>query len=290
LFVTAEARRPTGMTLRTATWLGVDFSGNNDQWKPTRMATTNVWIATVQSREGSFRLSGLQPVQALPGDDVPFNRLAALLRRGDFAAAGIDAPFSIPAEHLRGRTHGEILAEVANIPRGARYFPEGKAFVEAVTGRTPPLASPKPYRATDAFWIGRGLNVRSTLWAGARGGAPMTAASLTLLQHAGRPIWPFSTPCPGVIVEAFPAAQLRQWGLPAMKYDGVDGAPNRNAIVDALVRRGLHLGTFEAKMREKADATDAVLCAFAAIAVTENSIAVSPSLEAIGEGWIAVHC
>ena len=42
-------------------------------------------------------------------------------------------------------------------------------------------------------------------------------------------------------------------------------------------------------MLQSADALDAVLCAFAAVAVTEDRLAVQPPPDAGAEGWIAVH-
>jgi hypothetical protein len=42
-------------------------------------------------------------------------------------------------------------------------------------------------------------------------------------------------------------------------------------------------------MQDSADALDAVICGFAAIAVTRGTIAVPPMPIAIDEGWIAIH-
>ena len=45
----------------------------------------------------------------------------------------------------------------------------------------------------------------------------------------------------------------------------------------------------EGQMASSADALDAVLCAFAGIAVTQGKLASAPAASAIVEGWIAVH-
>lgn len=96
----------------------------------------------------------------------PFRRLCDELSKGDFNAAALDAPFSILT----------------------------------VTGAPPPLSLPKPLRATEAYWRDQGINVRSTLWNGPRGGAPFAAACITLLHRAGRPVWPWAK-APGMLVE-----------------------------------------------------------------------------------------
>jgi predicted nuclease with RNAse H fold len=267
-------------------WLGIDFSGNVHQWRPTRRKS-NIWVAEVREDDTWLGLTDLRRVQDLPGDAPPFERLAALLQ-GTFSAAAIDAPFSVPASFVSN--YPELLRLVAQSKPEDRAFARGAKFVEAVTGRPPPLSPPKPFRATDEVWQHRGVNVRSTLWTGPRGGAPMTAACLTLLGLVGGPIWPFThSGVPSLLVEAFPAAQLRAWGLPHQGYGKtIEGAPNRGAIVEHLKTR-LHLGRFEPEMRGSADALDAVLCAFAAIAVTEGKLLDEPGEASQKEGWIAVH-
>lgn len=82
----------------------------------------------------------------------------------------------------------------------------------------------KLWRHTESEWQTRGVNVRSTLWNGPRGGAPFTVACLTLLHRTGRPIWPWCRDEKNCLVEAFPAAQLRHWKLPFIGYNGVKGA------------------------------------------------------------------
>ena len=63
----------------------------------------------------------------------------ALLRRRDFAAAAIDAPFSLPAIALPagpGDRREALLREVAAMPLAAgRPFPSGRQLVAAVTAR-----------------------------------------------------------------------------------------------------------------------------------------------------------
>jgi hypothetical protein len=271
------------------TWLGIDFSGDADMWSA-GCRRSNVWIATAEARGGGTRLAlaDLRRVQELPGDGPPFERLAALLARGEHRAAGLDAPCALPASHGAGESHAALLARAAAVPREGRPFPRGEAFVRGMTGLAPPLSPPRPYRGAEARWRARGVNVRSTLWAGARGGAPMTAACLTLLHAAGVPVWPFAAEGPGLAVEAFPAAQLAEWRLPFERYGAASQRPARRVIALAL-RARIDLGPFEPVLASSADALDAVLCLFGAVAVTEGRLADPPGAGAGVEGWIAVH-
>jgi hypothetical protein len=89
-----------------------------------------------------------------------------------------------------------------------------------------------------------------------------------------------------LLAEAFPAAQLRTWSLPNQKYDGPSAGAHatRQTIVDALSQR-VALGTWGATLLGSADALDAVLCTFAAVATGS----VRGSSPACTEGFIVVH-
>jgi hypothetical protein len=270
------------------TWLGIDFSGNHLMWRPSR--GSNVYIAEVHLRQGRFFLSTLQTVQELPGQEQPFQRLVSLLKAGDFNAAAIDAPFSVPCEYLPCGGHRALLEQVAGIERRNRPFPVARDFVCCIlAGRR--MSNKKPLRKTELAWNKKKINVRSTLWDGPRGGAAMTAACLTLLHLSQCPIWPWHQASePGLLVEAFPAAQLCHWGIGFEGYNG-DG-PNALLKRAKLVASPSELieirdGSLRMKMERSADALDAVLCAFAAIAVSTNGL--SRSSMPSDEGEIAVH-
>jgi hypothetical protein len=262
-------------------YLGIDFSGGAQPWK-TRCSRPTVWIATIE-HSLALRLTDLRPVQTLPGDGEPFAKLVALLRAGDFVAAGIDAPFAVPATYLPPGGHVELLDRVNRMPPAPdRPFPAGASLV-AISEQTSPLDQKKPYRTTERLWLERGVNARSTLWNGPRGGAAFTAACLTLLARSGRPIWPW-TLGPGMLVEAFPAAQLRAWRLPHSGY----GKPEQRTVREQILL-GLtdHLD-FAVSQRDLMatcpDALDAVIAAFAAIAaVRKGAPAAYPA-----DGLIAV--
>src|SRR5687768_14378280 len=136
-------------------WLGIDFSGNHAMWRA-GCSVSNVWIADLRRPDDALVLHDLRRVQQLPGDAHPFTRLAA--------------PFSVPPPHVPPGGHAALTAIVAASVPADRPFPRGADFVRAVTGKSPPLSPvKKPMRRTDTRW--RGVNVRSTLWAGARSGA-----------------------------------------------------------------------------------------------------------------------
>ena len=138
---------------------------------------SNVWIAEVDCAPGRLSLAKLRRVQQLSCDRHPFTNLVQYLRQSEFAAAAIDAPFSIPLDYVRPKIHRELLELVAGLESpGRRPFPTGGDFVNGVLeGRIP--VTKKPLRQTEEYWQQRKVNVRSTLWSGARGGAAMTAAS-----------------------------------------------------------------------------------------------------------------
>jgi hypothetical protein len=271
-------------------FLGIDFSGNHLMWRP-GCGRSNVWISDIRRTDEHLILDRLMRVQELPGDEHPLERLAALLREGNFDAAGIDAPFSVPRDFIPPDSYAGLLERIGSLsdPDG-RPFLRSADFVKAIAGVSPPLNPPKPMRSTDAYWSQKGLNVRSTLWAGARGGAAMTAACFKLLQRAQRSIWPWVQDSRGLLVEAFPMAQLKQWGLPFNGYGKLDrkGELLRKQIIDGM-RERIDLGAFYATLLSNADALDSVLCAFSGLAVRASIVAVLPDDSALLEGWVAVH-
>jgi predicted nuclease with RNAse H fold len=252
-------------------FIGIDFSGGARPWRAV-VGRPTVWLATVTGSEKP-RLEKLMAVQSLEGEGTPFDKLARLLAAGDFEAAAIDAPFSLPSIHLPRGGHGELLRLVRELPNAPdRPFPSGNSIV--VLGETvASKARAKPLRETEAYWADRGVNVRSTMWDGARGGAPLTAACLRLLERAGRPCWPWAALQKGILVEAFPAAQLRHWGLPHQRYSGTDDAGVRETILEGIRKRIQMSSSHEDIMVKSADAVDATIAAFAAIAVATNKIA-----------------
>ena len=184
--------------------LGIDFSGDAAQWK-SGCRNSNVWIAFAEADGARLRVTDLKPVQDLPGDGAPFERLLALLATPGLVAA-IDAPFSAPAERVS--EIGDLWALAAGLPASKRPFGRGGDLVAQLV----PDAGKngvKQLRASETVWHKQRLNVRSTLWSGPRGGAAFAVACMTLLHRHAGPVWPLRRGGEGALLaEAYPAAQL----------------------------------------------------------------------------------
>jgi hypothetical protein len=219
--------------------LGVDFSGGAGPWRPA-VSNPTVWIATLAWDDDEVpELTSLRPVQALGGGAQPFERLVDHLRKAEYEVAAIDAPFSLPAAHLPAGGRSALLDLVAQLPDGKdRPFPTGPSLIELARS-VAEKSSAKPMRRCEAFWASRGVNTRSTLWWKPRGGAPFAAACLALIARTGRPCWPWSAAGPGLLAEAFPAAQLRHWRLPFQRYAAPEAADERLKVLAGLHGRVL---------------------------------------------------
>jgi hypothetical protein len=223
---------------------------------------------------------------------VPFARLLSFLARSSSAYAAIDAPFSVPRS-LTDDPEG-VWKRVLSLPLDGRPFARGRTLVETLAPELGPRGA-KILRETERYWQGRGVSVRSTIWAGPRGGAPFAVACMTLLARHNGPIWPMRMNgrrgC--VLLEAFPAAQLRQWGRPHSGYNGPDGPAisRRTSILSWLEQeRGLRLSLEHRQAcLSSADALDAVICVYAAAAVATDSLAVAANEHSNIEGSIAIH-
>jgi hypothetical protein len=282
--------------MRDAVLLGIDFSGDVTQWRASEKRPT-VWIAAARPLGAGLEVTALAPVQALPGVAPPFARLQALLAQGTGFAA-IDAPLAIPAGY--GPPREELWRALDAAERGKRDFAQGRALLDLAFGDDVPLSKKgkpdgrKLYRATEQAWRDRRVETRSTLWNGARGGAPFAVAAMTLLARHPGPIWPFRIGGLGrTLVEGFPAAQLCQWGLASPGYAKGDaaGRDKRQRIVTRLrTERGLTFADgLEDLCVEHVDALDAVLCCCCALAAATGRLADPPGATAAHEGHIAVH-
>jgi predicted nuclease with RNAse H fold len=271
--------------------IGVDFSGSEPMWS-VGCTRSNVWIAQGEAQSIGLNVRSLVRVQELVGKTRhPFDGLCEHLCKSN-AVAGIDAPFALPEKVFAGHVR-TLWQRIANLDAGSRPFATGRSMVETLI---PPLApfGKKIFRDTEQAWRDKGVNVRSTVWSGPRGGAAFSVAMMTMLaRHQGN-VWPFlDTQRGSTLVEAFPAAQLRMWGLPHQAYSdskGKDRTVTRRAILAGLESRGLRLGrSDEDKCVASPDALDAVICLFAARAVAKGALVSQPGLKSAREGHIAVH-
>lgn len=272
-------------------WVGIDFSGNHLQWRQSITADA-VWIAQVATDRNRLVAHDLRRVQDLPGKEPPFERLIAFLNDGDFDVAAIDAPFSPPAAFVPAGSRAALLAAVRALPCGDRPFPTGAQLVNLLA----PTFAPRGrhvFRAPEQHWRRLGVNTRSMLWNGPRGGAPFGAACLRLLALADRPAWPWhAVGAEPVLAEAFPAAQLKNWGLPHTGYNGRthEAEQRRRSIIAGVMQCvPLVLPTpIRSIMTASADALDSVLCALAARAVSVDALAELPEIDN-QDGWMAIH-
>jgi hypothetical protein len=168
-----------------ARFVGIDFSGNHKMWTP-RCRRSNVWLAEVEKVGTIPELVRLRRVQELAGAAHPFERHCHFLKEPGLTAAAIDAPFSLPSRFLPPGGWAQLLRTVKALPRAGRPFPKGQELLRLATA-VRQLDKAKPLRATKCHWRSQRLNVHSTLWNGARGGAPFTAACLHLLAASGLP-------------------------------------------------------------------------------------------------------
>ena len=217
------------------------------------------------------------------------DRLVGLLARGDYCAAAIDAPFAIPDRHLPVGGWPTLLRDVEGLPTGSRPFAKGERLV-TYAQQNASLEKKKPLRETEQAWVGRGVNVRSTLWNGPRGGAPFTVACITLLAKVNRPVWPWTRADRGLLVEAFPAGQLREWELSHTGYTGSFPSAERDNILMEVSRFLEIPDPLRSCCRSNPDALDAALCLFAARAAVDRLATPGDSTAAATrEGWIATH-
>jgi hypothetical protein len=279
------------------TWIGIDFSGANGSWSP-GTKRSNVWVAVItQDTKSAIRLDRLERVQDFVRDIglPPFSALAAFLKAGRFDCAAIDAPFSLPCEALPNGSRSELLKRIAALPIDTkRHIPRGAQLIDIARERLPRLedrGTKSLYRSVERQFQA----TRTGLWNGPRGGAAFTIACLRLLAEA-RHVALWSGAANGQrprIVEAYPAGQLRYWGLPHARYGGKDDIDirNRAALVKALEERiQLNIGAPHRElMRESPDALDAVICAFGAKAAYTGNFVAPAGAAPKKEGWIAIH-
>lgn len=98
----------------------------------------------------------------------------------------------------------------------------------------------------------------------------------------------------GMLIETYPAAALRQWGLPYQGYKGPRNLVALDAVAAALLRGApwLDPADHDALLRRSDDAFDAVVCALVARAAAAGAVS-APSgpgqtSSAGREGWIVL--
>lgn len=220
-------------------------------------------------------------------------------------ACSIDWDAGTVAFLARPATDDELVAAAVASDMTAIDVPLGwpDRFVEAIVAHHgmkgwPPVATPSPadrvplrYRVTDLAAVAAGarpLSVSSDLI----GVAAMRGARLQyLLLEAGVAV--DRSGLTGRVVEAYPAAALRAWGLASSGYKGKRNAPACRSLADELVARCGRLGAVAATALEGCDdhALDAFVCALVGRAALLGATTRPPAEQAGAarrEGWIHV--
>jgi predicted nuclease with RNAse H fold len=115
----------------------------------------------------------------------------------------------------------------------------------------------------------------------------------SLLARLAREGLPVDRSGSGVVVEVYPAASLKQWGLPYRRYKRSENLVSRGRLVDDLLAAAdwLTLGRHEQACRASDDALDAVIAALTAYAAFQGlTVRPSPTDAAAArtEGWIMI--
>ena len=116
------------------------------------------------------------------------------------------------------------------------------------------------------------------------------AGLLGALSAAGTPV---DRTGAGTVVECYPSAALRTWGLPHRSYKRAAGASGLAALVDALTAAlpGLDVDGHQPLLRGSDDAFDALVCALVARAAALGQVTAPASHQrdvAAREGWIVL--
>ncbi|MGY1839087.1 MULTISPECIES: DUF429 domain-containing protein [unclassified Modestobacter] len=97
----------------------------------------------------------------------------------------------------------------------------------------------------------------------------------------------------GLVIETYPAAALRSWGLPHKSYKGLAKRDALRASVEALVAAApkLDLGVAREAIRDSDDVFDALICALIARARVLGLVSLPPAgseTRAGREGWMCL--
>ena len=193
---------------------------------------------------------------------------------GQAGRLGIDCPLGWPDDFLaflQAHQAGHVLApsEVAGLDWRRRLaYRETDRAVRELTGLTPLSV------AADRI----GLT------------AMRAAGLLARLAADGRPVDRAGT---GVVVEVYPAASLKCWGLPHRGYKRAEGSSRREGLVAALQDAApwLSLGSYVDLCLRSDDALDAVVAALTSRAAAVGRVTAPSEVDraqAAREGWIAL--
>jgi hypothetical protein len=175
------------------------------------------------------------------------------------------------------------------------------AFAEAVRQHSRDRSWPAAYTHSDTS----AMRLRRTdlsVWKNLKTSQPLSVSSNRIALPAMRAAAllsrlpdPVALDGSGVVVEVYPAAALRRWGLPYRKYKRKENAEARRELVAlfcSATSAWLTISGADVDLcRESDDAFDAVIAALVARAAAVGAVDPIPDEErasALREGWIAV--
>ena len=175
------------------------------------------------------------------------------------------------------------------------------AFVEAVSRHSREGSWPPDYRHADTsrfrlrrtdIWIWKGLGLPQPLSVSADRIALPAMRAAALISTLPEKV---SLDGSGVVVEVYPAAALKRWGLPSRGYKGKNNLEGRKTLVSAFLAdtdTWLDLdGSDKDLCFASDDAFDALVAAFVARAAAMALVEPIPQEDravALREGWIAI--
>jgi predicted nuclease with RNAse H fold len=251
----AERKPPQGPTIRPGSRVvGVDLAADPRH--------TGVAILIVEANEVTVAIDGRR------GSD---EMLVEFVHDAD--VVGIDAPLGWPepfATALALHQRGEPWPEADDPIQQRRLLSKRRTdrLVKETTG-----IDPLPVAADRIGAVAMRCARLQTLWAEGWGG---------LEDRSGR----------GRLVETYPAAALKQWGLAHRRYKGHERVTERAALVESLVQAApwLDLGAAVTLCRESDHTLDAVVSALIALAArlgfTHSPTTPADFDLAVREGWI----
>jgi hypothetical protein len=245
------------VSITFARYLGVDFSAAETD------GGHRTWIAGGIADGRELIINSLQPASALPGSgprrEAFLPALCRFLAARTDTLAGLDVPFSLPADHL------ETDDWAAFVTGFAQRYPDPQAFRDACRRRDGGRERKRrcDIEARTPFCAHNLRLYRQTYWA-------LVSLLAPLVRDRRVRVAPMFQPAEArvMLAEICPASTLKRLGCYG-SYKGA-GAVLRNAraaIIDRLADHGLALPTTLAVLAVDnvgGDALDAAIAAFAA--------------------------
>ncbi len=224
----------------------------------------NTGLAIARQSHGTWRIDSLETGQKKSGIA---HQAAILLDPSQPILLAIDAPLGWPTEFATNLSVHRAGESLKNEPQ-LLFARETDRIVYQHTGLTPLSVSADRIARTAVAALAVVDALRNAL------GQPL-------------PLLFDPTDCQGGgLIEVYPAATLKQRGLPSRGYKKPEARASRNDIVDSIGQE-LELNGHEAACLDSDHCLDAVLCVLTAMDFLEGTCLSPPTPErAAREGWI----